>query len=1017
MSSVPPETASMTFVSDPPDLAIEDQTGQLPPGEGTQIHSDDENRDDRAVGPDSTKNLQEDENDPDLVAARTLDTAIRHDDDRTVPQETYVQATLKGKSIMHDGVAKQRLKLETREGILSKRFSQAVIYTAFTEMRIAGLEEELRKMKIALYKLPENFDATKPRKRHPSYLHDLRRSSPAAFEMKKHYLNIPIKDRPALEALTITDVKIPADQAVPGSPHRRPTAMNDTQPGEFQSPERLRIRSRPLLAHIQQVTRTQESFNIEAPEEPEIEPNTVFLRPFKLFVTHEIELRDSLPILEADMSQKADLDPGYDEKTPKPRRRQVDKKDFDPQDLLLDLKLLIKFMNEDMKPVFDLRREIADGTATAIHFGDLWHLFRRGDIVISSGSPHAYRVMNFTGGRDPLIDRIKGEEPEPVDGFVVDCLFIQCDGVNYVPQLQSISIRPYIGKRVITSLPIFPLRLAPNSEALRRRFTAQGRQFLDLTTPSFMHKHLLGKTLDEPPHDIDAQVIVDMTMALNVMAQWRPTKYKTTQDGFTRSDSRETRISPWCHHSNEYEGCCGSDVGSKDLEMDKINLTRFMQDSHSLLGPRTAQELGEEDLMLLPHKVHGFILRNRQWITCRTADLSPVLFDSGFDKLILPDRHKFAVQALVKVHENARSDGAAKSSSVGTSIDLVKGKGTGLIILLHGAPGVGKTSTAECVADDTCRPLFPVTCGDIGETAMEVEKNLHHNFRLAHKWGCVLLLDEADVFLAKRNKMDLRRNAVTSVFLRSLEYYAGILFLTTNRVGSIDLAFKSRIHISLYYPKLDYAATRQLYKTYIQRTRMEQERANSATFDIRDKEILRFAKIHFRELEKEGFDTWNGRQIRNAFQAAIALVDFKGQQAKESDKKPVLGEEQFRVVADSSKEFDMYLRSTLGAGESDIARQEQLRFDRFGHLDPPRASSSHRYDTKKSTYGETTSRTEQRYTDSDDDDTSDDSSSDDGPGQKRSVKKGKEAGRDKDDEGDSKDYDEFREFMKWKNRK
>lgn len=58
--------------------------------------------------------------------------------------------------------------------------------------------------------------------------------------------------------------------------------------------------------------------------------------------------------------------------------------------------------------------------------------------------------------------------------------------------------------------------------------------------------------------------------------------------------------------------------------------------------------------------------------------------------------------------------------------------------------GVGKTSTAECVADLTHRPLFPVTCGDIGETASEVQASLDHNFQLAHRWGCVLLLDEAE---------------------------------------------------------------------------------------------------------------------------------------------------------------------------------------------------------------------------------------------------------------------------------
>ena len=71
-------------------------------------------------------------------------------------------------------------------------------------------------------------------------------------------------------------------------------------------------------------------------------------------------------------------------------------------------------------------------------------------------------------------------------------------------------------------------------------------------------------------------------------------------------------------------------------------------------------------------------------------------------------------------------------------------QGKGFIILLHGEPGVGKTSTAECIADVTKRPLFSITCGDSGETAYQVEEHLEWNFQLAHRWGCVLLLDEAE---------------------------------------------------------------------------------------------------------------------------------------------------------------------------------------------------------------------------------------------------------------------------------
>jgi SpoVK/Ycf46/Vps4 family AAA+-type ATPase len=140
------------------------------------------------------------------------------------------------------------------------------------------------------------------------------------------------------------------------------------------------------------------------------------------------------------------------------------------------------------------------------------------------------------------------------------------------------------------------------------------------------------------------------------------------------------------------------------------------------------------------------------------------------------------------------SDGNSQQDT----LSIVKGKGGGLIILLHGVPGVGKTSTAETIAEATGRPLLLVTCGDVGGTAAEVERNLEQIFTNSHRWGCVLLLDEAEVFLAKRNLQDLTRNAMVSVFLRVLEFYSGILFLTTNRVGTIDEAFKSRIHISLY---------------------------------------------------------------------------------------------------------------------------------------------------------------------------------------------------------------------------
>jgi len=127
-----------------------------------------------------------------------------------------------------------------------------------------------------------------------------------------------------------------------------------------------------------------------------------------------------------------------------------------------------------------------------------------------------------------------------------------------------------------------------------------------------------------------------------------------------------------------------------------------------------------------------------------------------------------------------------------------------LVIMLYGQPGVGKTLTAESVAQMTGKPLLSVGVSDIGIQGDKVEMNLEKVFALAGIWEAVLLFDEADVFLEARGEgdNDLRRNAMVSVLLRVLEYYDGILILTTNRMRSLDIAVQSRIHLAIKFTEL-----------------------------------------------------------------------------------------------------------------------------------------------------------------------------------------------------------------------
>ena len=270
--------------------------------------------------------------------------------------------------------------------------------------------------------------------------------------------------------------------------------------------------------------------------------------------------------------------------------------------------------------------------------------------------------------------------------------------------------------------------------------------------------------------------------------------------------------------------------------------------------------------------------------------------------------------------------------------DVVRGKGKGLILLLHGAPGVGKTSTAECVAEANGKMLFPITCGDLGTTAADVERELSDKFHLAELWDCVLLLDEADVFLAQRTKYDVKRNSLVSVFLRVLEYFTGILFLTTNRVGAFDEAFKSRIHVSLYYPPLDWTQTQAIWYMHMKRL-MEKKARKGVILHIDEARILAFARKHYIVTTPKKAN-WNGRQIRNAFQTATALAEYEAHDYKSARNKATSSEQatprklelkidHFDKVAWASFEFDKYLSRTRALTDTELAFQNAERTDQF----------------------------------------------------------------------------------------
>ena len=235
----------------------------------------------------------------------------------------------------------------------------------------------------------------------------------------------------------------------------------------------------------------------------------------------------------------------------------------------------------------------------------------------------------------------------------------------------------------------------------------------------------------------------------------------------TAADRRET-FDPLPIKRDEQMFSDVYDDSTIDLDRRKefVNSTTLICYYQNILDP----SLSDDYVMLLPLRVYGYALLNRKWFPLNinlVNDITPGQAHTTaarYEDLVLPDGHKKLLQAIVKnqVRDPNQTRSGRKGDHDEFQMDVVKGKGKGLIILLHGAPGVGKTSTAECVAAQLRRPLLPITCGDISIEVDEAEATLQRFCSLADRWRCVLLLDEADVFLARREKGDLIRNGLVS---------------------------------------------------------------------------------------------------------------------------------------------------------------------------------------------------------------------------------------------------------------
>ncbi|KAI1800779.1 hypothetical protein F4811DRAFT_574708 [Daldinia bambusicola] len=522
--------------------------------------------------------------------------------------------------------------------------------------------------------------------------------------------------------------------------------------------------------------------------------------------------------------------------------------------------------------------------------------------------------------------------------YYIEGKYFEYDGKQFGYGSMAEEIPEFRGARKITSLGCYPLKYHKNEAQLRKDLIERGKKFVSLAGVNYkshqgMAYHKKKKSVIKV--NINGRVMIDPSIHRRINPNYpvslvRPKDHDVLSDDEGSDDEGEDG----CDSEDDTGGAGDADIeGVRGDNSAKVKfVTKVYKDNKGNVqtvripkdfvdteepkekldqvpsqGPESKDETSkeggtgneedkcdsslpvftDEEYLIASPVVLGFAFAEKLWLEFTVSGIKEILWNEhAYDSLVLQSNSKEIVRALVESH---------KYHPAASIDDVIQGKGKGLVAVLHGPPGTGKTLTAEGISELLKCPLYMVSAGDLGTDSRCLEAELQKILDICHAWGAILLLDEADVFLEKRNMQDIHRNALVSIFLRQLEYFQGILFLTTNRVQTFDDAFQSRIHIALRYDDLDTKAKKAIFKIFIERARV-----------VSGIDLMPFDEDDYASLARHNL---NGRQIKNTIGTAQALAVNKGEP---------LSMRHIREVLNVQQNFEQDLKG--GTGYQDAMR-------------------------------------------------------------------------------------------------
>ena len=307
---------------------------------------------------------------------------------------------------------------------------------------------------------------------------------------------------------------------------------------------------------------------------------------------------------------------------------------------------------------------------------------------------------------------------------------VACDQVDWNGEVfgfakKTVKIQSYEGTRPVTELSIIPLDLKPNAAELKKAHIQRGRDFEALHGYHF--KAYEGPAqgndrwgLRKTQKRINDRVVIDMFSFYHFEQMQPPTL--SSLDGVIDLGVDHVRR---YDHDWDPPIDMGYDQGfieeqdyprrqrRRDRDRDRRRPLRRTVDEDE--EPIKLKPLTDDQLLLTVPWVKGFVLKEKKWYSLAVNHVKPIVWNDSFSNLVLPHQEKDLLLAFAQ--------SKIKSSDFYFD-DFVDGKGRGIIILLSGSPGVGKTLTAESIAEKMQVPLYTLSAGEIGIMPTTVETEI-----------------------------------------------------------------------------------------------------------------------------------------------------------------------------------------------------------------------------------------------------------------------------------------------------